>query len=77
MTALTIPAQPRQDAAPRPLPWRRMAWVTWRQHRATLISVALLARWLCSCSSPGCGSTTTTPADRLPPVRPRLPGAEQ
>ena len=42
MTALTIPAQPLQDAAPRPLPWRRMAWVTWRQHRATLLSVPAL-----------------------------------
>ena len=39
MTVLTLPAQPGQDTAPRPLPWRRMAWVTWRQHRATLISV--------------------------------------
>jgi hypothetical protein len=39
MTALTIAAQPRQDAALRPVPWRRMAWVTWRQHRATLIAV--------------------------------------
>jgi hypothetical protein len=46
MTVLTVPAQPapRANAAPRPLPWRRMAWVTWRQHRATLISVpAVLA----------------------------------
>jgi ABC-type transport system involved in multi-copper enzyme maturation permease subunit len=41
---LTLPAQPGQDTAPRPLPWRRMAWVTWRQQRATLISVpAVLA----------------------------------
>jgi hypothetical protein len=39
MTVLTMPAQPGQDHAPRPLPWRRMAWVTWRQHRATLISL--------------------------------------
>ena len=39
MTVLTMPAQPGQNTAPRPLPWRRMAWVTWRQHRATLISV--------------------------------------
>jgi ABC-type transport system involved in multi-copper enzyme maturation permease subunit len=41
MTVLTLPAQPGQDtdAALRPIPWRRMAWVTWRQHRATLISV--------------------------------------
>jgi hypothetical protein len=44
MSVLTLPAQPDQDAAPRPLPWRRMAWVTWRQQRATLISVpAVLA----------------------------------
>ena len=39
MTVLTLPAQPGQSTAPRPLPWRRMAWVTWRQQRATLISV--------------------------------------
>jgi hypothetical protein len=46
MTVLTMPAQPGQqtDAAPRPVPWRRMVWVTWRQHRATFISVpAVLA----------------------------------
>jgi hypothetical protein len=36
MTVLTLPAQP---AAARPVPWRRMAWVTWRLHRATLVSV--------------------------------------
>ena len=42
MTALTTPARPEQDASPRPLPWRRMAWVTWRQHRAALASVAVL-----------------------------------
>jgi ABC-type transport system involved in multi-copper enzyme maturation permease subunit len=39
MSVLTLPAQPGQDTAPHPLPWRRMAWVTWRQQRATLISV--------------------------------------
>jgi hypothetical protein len=44
MSVLTLPAQPGQDTPPRPLPWRRMAWVTWRQQRATLISVpAVLA----------------------------------
>jgi hypothetical protein len=41
MTALTMAARPRDDATPRPLPWRRMAWVTWRQHRFTLAAVAL------------------------------------
>ena len=50
MTVLTLPAQPGQDTAPRPLPWRRMAWVTWRQQRATLISVpALLGTVAVSC----------------------------
>ncbi len=39
MTVLTMPAQPGRDTALRPVPWRRMAWVTWRQHRPTLISV--------------------------------------
>jgi len=39
MNVLTLPAQPGQDTAPRPVPWRRMAWVTWRQQRATLIAV--------------------------------------
>jgi hypothetical protein len=44
MTVLTMPAQPGQDsaAAPRPVPWHRMIWVTWRQHRATLISVPVV-----------------------------------
>jgi ABC-2 family transporter protein len=42
MTALRAPARPEQDASPRPLPWRRMAWVTWRQHRIALAGVAAL-----------------------------------
>jgi hypothetical protein len=44
MSVLALPAQPGQETAPPPVPWRRMAWVAWRQHRATLISVpAVLA----------------------------------
>ncbi len=44
MSVLTLPAQPGQDTAPRPVPWRGMVWVTWRQQRATLIAVpAVLA----------------------------------
>jgi hypothetical protein len=39
MTVLTMPARPDHDHAPAPLPWYRMAWVTWRQHRAMLASV--------------------------------------
>ena len=42
MTARTVPDRPEQDASPRPVPWRRMAWVTWRQHRAALGGVAAL-----------------------------------
>jgi ABC-type transport system involved in multi-copper enzyme maturation permease subunit len=41
MTALTMPARPKRDAGLRPVPWRRMAWVTWRQHRAALGGVAV------------------------------------
>ena len=42
MTALSVPARPQEDASPRPVPWRRMAWVTWRQHRLALGGVAAL-----------------------------------
>ena len=28
MTALTMPSQPGREATVRPVPWRRMAWVT-------------------------------------------------
>jgi hypothetical protein len=40
MSVLTMPAQPGHDTAPPPVPWRGMAWVTWRQQRATLIAVS-------------------------------------
>ena len=40
MTALTMPGRPAHDARLRPVPWRRMAWVAWRQHRAALGGVA-------------------------------------
>jgi len=36
MTALTMPAPSGRDASRRPVPWRRMAWVTWRQQRLTV-----------------------------------------
>ncbi len=42
MTTLTVPAKPEDDEHLRPVPWRRMGWVTWRQHRPTLISVPAL-----------------------------------
>jgi hypothetical protein len=51
MTALTMLARPEEDdAGLRPVPWRRMAGVTWRQHRTALAAVAVLlgglAVWL-------------------------------
>ncbi len=50
MTTLTVPTLLNNDENPRPLPWRRMAWVTWRQHRIALGGVAVflgaLAMWL-------------------------------
>ncbi|MGH3283778.1 MAG: hypothetical protein ACRDPD_03680, partial [Streptosporangiaceae bacterium] len=43
MTALTRPPRPGEDdARVRPVPWRRMAGVTWRQHRIALAAVAVL-----------------------------------
>ncbi len=46
MSVLTLPAQPVQGAGPAlaPVPWQRMIWVTWRQHRGMLVGVtAVLA----------------------------------
>ncbi len=36
-----MPARPEEDASLRPVPWRRMAWVTWRQHRFALGGAAV------------------------------------
>ena len=50
MTALTIPARPEEhDATLRPVPWRRMAGVTWRQHRFALAGVAVCLGALAVC----------------------------
>ena len=50
MTAQTVPVRPAADGSLRPLPWRRMAWVSWRHHRIALGGVAVflgaLAVWL-------------------------------
>ena len=44
MSVLALPAQPGQDTAPPPVPWRGMVWITWRQQRALLIAIpAVLA----------------------------------
>jgi len=43
MTALRVPARPDEDGVRlRPVPWRRMAGVTWRQHRFALAGVVVL-----------------------------------
>ena len=42
MTALVLPARAEEDASLQPVPWRRMAWVIWRQHRFALSCVAAL-----------------------------------
>ena len=49
MTAQTMPAQPAEDTTLRPLPWRRMAGVTWRQHRFALAGVAVFLGALAVC----------------------------
>jgi len=50
MTASTVPARPAKDASLRPVPWRRMAWVSWRHHRVALggvvVFLGVLALWL-------------------------------
>jgi len=40
VTTSTVPAR-REDASLRPVPWLRMAWVTWRQHRIALGGAAV------------------------------------
>ncbi|MBV9794521.1 MAG: ABC transporter permease subunit [Actinobacteria bacterium] len=40
MTAQTMPTRPAGPGRLRPVPWRRMAWVNWRQHRVALAGVA-------------------------------------
>ena len=42
LTTASAPVHSEEDTRLRPLPWRRMAWVTWRQHRTALTGVAAL-----------------------------------
>jgi hypothetical protein len=42
VTILIAPAKPGRDGSLRPVPWRRMAWVTWRQHRTAIAGAAAL-----------------------------------
>ena len=76
MTALTVPARPDEDASLPPVPWRRMAWVTWRQHRIALAGVvAFLGVLAVFCGSPGCklhhayAAVTAVPSGELACLR--------
>jgi len=40
VAAFAVSSYPEESL--RPMPWRRMAWVTWRQHRSALLGVAVL-----------------------------------
>jgi hypothetical protein len=40
MAVLTLPAAADADTSLKPVPWRQMLWVVWRQHRPTLIAVS-------------------------------------
>ena len=42
LTMRTVPVHLEEDESLSPLPWRRMAWVTWRQHRVALVGLAVL-----------------------------------
>ena len=50
MSSPAAPARPEDEASLRRMPWRRMAWITWRQHGLALAGVAAflgaLAVWL-------------------------------
>jgi hypothetical protein len=50
MTTLSTPAPSRQNTRTQPVPWRRLAWVSWRQYRVpaagTAAFLAVLAVYL-------------------------------
>ena len=72
-------ARPEKDTSLRPLPWRRMAWVTWRQQRVALKwsgRVAGRGGGVCVDQRPSAASRLRR-RDRLPPGNVYLPAAEQ
>jgi hypothetical protein len=42
VTTLNTPAPARPDTAPPPVPWRRLAWVSWRQYRTSAAGAVVL-----------------------------------
>ncbi len=61
LTTRSVPVHLEEDASLQPLPWRRMAWVTWRQHRVALVGLAVLL-----------GALGGVPVAPRPPDAPRL-----
>jgi hypothetical protein len=49
LSTMSVPASIGQGANLQPLPWRRMAWVIWRQHRTALIGVFAFVGALALC----------------------------
>jgi ABC-type transport system involved in multi-copper enzyme maturation permease subunit len=49
LTTLAVPVRSEEDANLRPLPWRRITWVTWRQHRTALTGMAVLSVAIAVC----------------------------
>ncbi len=47
MTTLTTAAPAQPETRRRPVPWRKLAWVTWRQHRFVLAGAATLLGGAC------------------------------
>ena len=48
MTAMTVPAASAPAVRPvRPVPWSKLAWVSWRQHRLTLAGAAAVLGGVC------------------------------
>ena len=77
LTTLAAPARSDEDANLRPMPWRRMAWVTWRQHRAALTGVAVLLGAMAVAHVDRSAFSFTTPTPPRSPAtrRARLPAA--
>ena len=71
MTAQTVPARHQENATLRPVPWRRMAWVSWRQHRfalggvATLLGALAVYLWLTGLQMHHSFATACHPASSL------------
>ncbi len=77
-TILAVPSRREREARLRPVPWRRMAWVTWRQHRIALGGAAVFLGalavfvWIAGlqlhhayAAATACNTTSPACADRI------------